>query len=87
VGLAQVLFDTNGTFGLINLGKSNYTFTTLTNQAWPRYTQWTTLYGITAANALYDVKSGERVIISKLFNYALGKMQWSLISAHPAAFA
>lgn len=85
VGDAQVVFNTNGLFGLINLGKSNYTFTIQTDRAWQRYTQWSTLYGISAANTLYDIKAGEVVVISKVFNSGLGKMQWSLISGRPLA--
>jgi len=87
VGHAQLLFDINGLYGLIHLGKSNFTFTVLTNRAWARYTQWSTKFGITATNALYDVKSGQPVIISPLFNAYLGKMQWSLISATPSAIS
>jgi hypothetical protein len=87
IGQAQLLFDTNGYFGLIHLGKANYTFSITTDQAWARNTQKSIAYGITAVNFLYDVKAGEKVVVSKLFNSYQGKMQWSLISARPSAIS
>jgi len=87
IGQAQLLFDTNGYFGLIHLGKANFTFAIVTDRAWSRGTTYSTVHGISAGNSLYDIKAGETAIISKLFNSYSGKMQWSLISGRPAAIS